>query len=221
MAKTFGVTYTVTLIDDCSPNKDFIVDLEKHKLKKVPIQYLRHDKHQGFGAALKTGFDNTHNDWVLFLHADTRIEQTDWLINMLQSMHDWKDEGVKLVHAKVNDGGTGAYSEEVLGTTERRNDMIVEEPLPLICALVHRQLFDHIGGFVKPYQFGWYEDEETYWRMRIKNFKQMVCGEAFVYHHGGATIRELQRNYKIKQIMEGNKDTYIKDVQTFARNNKQ
>src|SRR5579872_5600415 len=145
ITKTLGILYTITLIDDCSPNKEFIVNLEKNKLHNVPLQYIRHIEQKGFGAALQTGFDNTHNDWVLFLHGDCRIEQTDWLINMLKSMQEHKDDGVKLVSAKVSDGGTGAYDEIVLGKLEKTKDMVATQSLPLICTLMHRQLFDKIG----------------------------------------------------------------------------
>jgi GT2 family glycosyltransferase len=212
ITKTLGAFYTLTLVDDCSPNKDFIVDLEKRKLKKIPLQYLRHDTHKGFGAALQTGFDNTKNNWVLFLHGDCRIEQTDWLINILLAMQNHKDNGVKLVSAKLNDGGTGAFDENVIGDSTKCKDIISEQPLPLVCALVNRQLFEHIGGFVKPYPYLGYEDEELFWRMKLKNFKQMICGSAFVHHHGGATAKELLLNHKIKNIIDNNKELFIKDI---------
>lgn len=213
LTKTFGAYYTITLVDDGSPNKDFLVDMEKHKLKKIPLQYLRHENQQGFGAALRKGFENTINDWVLFLHADCRIEQTDWLISMLQTMQNWKMDGVKLVHAKVNDGGTGAFAEDVLGSLERRNDIVVNEPLPLICALVHRQLFEHIGGFIKSYPYLGYEDEELFWRMKLHNYKQVVCGTSFVYHHGGTVAQELMKDQQIRTIIEENQSRFTQDIQ--------
>src|SRR5205807_2652763 len=68
ITKTLGVFYTITLVDDASPNKEFMTDMEKRKLQKVPLQYLRHDKQEGFGAALESGYNNTLNDWMVFLH---------------------------------------------------------------------------------------------------------------------------------------------------------
>ncbi len=215
LTKTLGIIYTITIIDDASPNEKFIKDLEK-KLKDIPIQYFRHYQQQGFGCALETGFRNTLNDWIVFLHADCRIEQTDWLLNMLQSMQKLKTENVKLISAKLNHGGTGAYDDKVLGSIEKRKDQITDTPLPLVCTLTHRDLWNNIGGFVKNYPYAWYEDEELFWRMKLKGFKQAVCGSTYIHHYGGTTVKELIKNHKIKEIMESNQQTYIKDIREFA-----
>lgn len=215
--KTMGIAYTVTLVDDCSPNKDFLKDLEKRKLKKIPLQYIQQPKQKGFGAALKAGFDATKNQWICFLHSDCRIERTDWLINMMTTMNTLKKDGVKLVSAKVNDGGTGFFDPAIINVPGNTNNIIVGSPLPLICCVVHRDLFDSIGGFVKEYPYGWYEDEELFWRMKLKNFKQAVCGTSLVHHGGGVAIKELVKDRNIKKIMEGNQETCVSDVRTFAK----
>ncbi len=220
ISKTLGQIYTITVVDDGSPVSNFIETLEKQKLRDVPIQYLRLPEQEGFGAALKAGFEHTRNPWVCFLHADCVIEQQDWFFHMFNTMQSLKGNGVKLVSAKVDDGGTGAYDQNIIGTLDHVEDKIVEEPLPLICTLVNRQLFDHIGGFIKSYPYGWYEDEELFWRMKIHGYKQAVCGKAFVRHKGGATIKELLKNIKVKKVMESNQETYVKDIQELAKQQK-
>ena len=207
IAKTLGVFYTITLVDDCSPNKNFIANLEK---RKVPIQYLRHDKQEGFGAALQSGFNNTHNDWVVFLHADCRIERADWLINMLKTMQDNKDKGVKLVSARMNDGGTGAFDENVIGSQD--TDLIAEQPLPLVCALTHRNLFNNIGGFIKHYYPFGGEDLELFWRMKLYNLKQMICGKSYVHHVGGGTINNVFKGHETQKIFDDNEKLFSSDI---------
>jgi O-antigen biosynthesis protein len=212
---TKGQLFTITIVDDCSPNEQFLKTLHKEKLAKIPIQLLRNQQQQGFGASLLRGFQATQNQWVLFLHSDCRIIHTDWLMNMVLSMQKLKKDGVKLISAKVDNGGTGTYAPEIIGTQEHSTDIVVEQPLPLICSLVHRSLFDHIDGFIKSYPYGGYEDEELFWRMKLSNYKQAVCGKAFVHHEGGATIKELSKNYKVRESMEANKDRFITDVREF------
>lgn len=219
MSKTLGQMYTITLVDDASPNKEFIYDMQKDKLRNFPLQYVRLEEQMGFGAALRAGFEKTQNPWVLFLHADCRIEHTDWMLHMLQSMQNLKKQGVKLISAKLDDGGTGGFDPCVLGDRTPRADVIAEEPLPIVCTLVNRELFGHIGGFVKEYPYAWYEDEELFWRMKLKGFKQAVCGKAFVHHEGGATVKDLLKNPKIREQMENNQQTYVSDVQSFAKEN--
>lgn len=216
IANTFGALYTLTIVDDCSINKNFIIELEKNKLKKIPIQYIRHNEQKGFGASLKSGFDKTHNDWVVFLHSDCRIEQPGWLTNLLVAMDENKKDGIKLVSSKTNNGGTGSFDSAILGENIKTKNVVTNNPLPIICSLVNRKLFDIIGGFIKPYKFGWYEDEELFWRMKILGLKQMVCGESYVYHHGGLNMQELLKSPKTKKIIENNKNLYISDIRKFS-----
>jgi len=82
---------------------------------------------------------------------------------------------------------------------------------------MHRNLFANIGGFVKPYPYGHFEDEELYWRMKLCGFKQAVCGSSFVRHKGGTTMQELLKDQKIRPIIETNQQTYISDIRTFAK----
>jgi GT2 family glycosyltransferase len=217
VSKTLGQIYTITLVDDASPNENFIADLKKEKLKNTPIQFIRLTEQKGFGGALKARFDATQNPWVLFLHADCQIVQTDWLLHMLQTMQKLKKQGVKLVSAKLNDGGSGAFDPAVIGDKTFTDDVIVEEPLPLVCTLINRHLFENIRGFVKEYPYGWFEDEELFWRMKLMGFKQAICGKSFVHHEGGATIRSLLLNPNIKSQMEQNQKTYINDIQSFMQ----
>lgn len=217
ITKTLGQIFTITVIDDCSPVPNFLEKLEKEKLKNIPIQYIRLPEHKGYGTALKEGFDKTRNPWICFMHADTIINQTDLFLNMINTMQSLKDKGIKLVSAKTNDGGTGAYDERIIGTKEACDDKIAEEALPLVCSLVHRDLFKNIGGFIKQYPYFGYEEEELFWRMKLHGFKQAVCGKAFVHHEGGTAVKELLTDPKIKETVENNKKTYINDIQELAK----
>lgn len=217
ISKTLGQAYSITLVDDCSPNKEFIDDLEKKKLKNVPLQFIRLDKHSGFGAALQAGYLKTHNPWICFLHADCFIMHSDWLLHMLTTMQNLKSQKVKLISAKVDDGGTGSFDPAVIGNIDPVDDKIVEEPLPLICTLVHRDLFKHIGGFVKNYPYFGYEDEELFWRMKLYDFKQAVCGKAFVHHEGGATAKELLKKIKIKKIVDSNQQKFVSEIRELKK----
>jgi glycosyltransferase involved in cell wall biosynthesis len=217
--QTFGQIYSLTLVDDYSDNKDFFTDLKERKLKNTPIQFLRHDEQKGFGAALKTGFDNTQNAWVCFLHADCKIVRSDWLSELMITMQSTKKDGVKLVSAKLSNGGTGAFDANVIGNVDNRPDVIVESPLPIVCTLVNRELFSRIGGFIKPYPYFGYEDEELFWRMKIKKFKQAVSGKSFVEHAGGITAQQLMKDHKIAETVNLNKEKFKTDIVKFAKEN--
>src|SRR4051812_28979798 len=64
--------YRITLVDDGSPNRDFIEQVKKTGL----VGCVRLAKQAGFGAALQAGFEATEFPWVVFLNSDTEIQHS-------------------------------------------------------------------------------------------------------------------------------------------------
>lgn len=203
--------YQICLVDDASPNKEYLKYFDSVK-ENYQIKTVRNKKHLGFGASLKTGFDATVNPWVIFLHSDCVIESAGWMIEMGRTLLKMKDRGVKMVCARTNNSLsadpllTGSREDEV-------NDQILHTTMPLYCAMCHRELFRHIGGFIKPYPYAMYEDEELSFRMKKYGYLQAVCGKSWVYHEGGATINSLcKARPAISCIMDENRELCIHDM---------
>jgi GT2 family glycosyltransferase len=79
--------------------------------------------------------------------------------------------------------------------------------------LAPREVFQYIKGFVKPYPFGWYEDEELSHRMRAYGFKLGVSGRSWIHHEGGATVKTIVgEDPKVREIMESNRERCIADM---------
>ena len=214
-------------MDDCSPNKSFAKELlaETHLARdtgggrrryKPQLIMHRTPEHLGFGGALAYGFEKCDEPWVVFMHSDCVVEDHNWLIEMGQSLLRLKKENVRMVSAKTNNPGDGVYPGLKASRGEYGKDIVLEEgALPLYCSMCHRDLFNHIGGFIKPYPFGWYEDEELAYRMRKYGFKQAVCGRSWVRHEGAATIGQLWKDQpETQKIMaEENRERCIADMQ--------
>jgi len=219
--------YQICLVDDCSPN-NFIDDFKGSQFAKnigsgrfsykPQIVAYRTPEQLGFAGALKYGFDKTEEPWVMFMHSDCVIENTSWMVEMGKSLLDFKEKGVRMVSARSNNPGPGAHETLRGKKTDEVDDFVLESGvLPLYCAMAHRDLFGHIGGFLKPYPFGWYEDEELSFRMRKHGFKQGVCGKSWVHHEGGATIEQLWKDQpETKEIMESNRDKCIADMESLV-----
>lgn len=205
---SLGSVYTLTIVDDYSPNKDFLAD----GIKRSNIQAIRLPEQKGFGAALKAGFEATHNSLVCFINSDCIVRKLSWLDDMVDSLESMKKEGVKLVSARMDNPGTGDYDPYMIGDQTPVKDKVVEQAMPLICCLANRQLFSHIGGFIKEYPYGWYEDEELFWRMKKHGYKQAISGKTWVHHDGGLTVKELIKKSKIRKIMENNRELCINDI---------
>jgi GT2 family glycosyltransferase len=203
--------YLLTLVDDASPNATFVETLRT----QAPIRVLRNNEQKGFAGSLRVGFENTIKPWVVFMHSDCQVMDHYWLQRLGETALSLKSQNVRLIHARTDNPMT---ENPYLPSTPHEKacgDKIVEtdEPLPLICAMVHRDLFKNIGGFLKEYPYGYYEDVELYYRMKRYGMRQAVCGRSWVHHDGGATLNEvIQKNKKAKLVIESNYDLCMKDI---------
>lgn len=211
--------YRVLLVDDCSENQEFGKEVNKEFAKtpeglKPQVQCIRSETQLGFGGALKLGFDASTSPWVMFMHSDCLVENPNFMINMGRSLLNWKREGVpvKIVSAMSDNPGDCKEAKWDEGM-EQKDVVLKESTMPTFCCMCSRDLFSYIGGFVKPYPFAWYEDEELAYRMRKNGLLQGVCGSAFVRHQGAATIKYLWSvRPETKQVMESNRERCLADM---------
>lgn len=213
--------YQITLIDDCSENKNFGEEIKKQFIKSTPqgykpqVQYIRSEKQLGFAGALKMGFESTNLPWVMFLHSDCIIENPNFMIQMGQSLLNWKKEAipVKIVSARSDNPGDCELAKSETPKPFEKDIVLNKETLPLFCAMCNRDLFNYIGGFLKTYPYAWYEDEELSYRMKKYNLLQGISANAWVRHTGGCTIKYLwENNPQAKDIMEKNRDLCLADM---------
>lgn len=206
--------FLLTLVDDGSKNSNYIENIKEN----TNINCIRNETQQGFGASLLKGYENTEFPWVVFMNSDCYVDNINWLNIIGESMFLLKDEGVKMVSARFPNSGSDIReisnpARAIMDPEER--DIILKEGnyLPLVCTMCHRELFPRIGGFIKSYPFGWYEDQELAYRMNHYGFKQAICARSWIHHDGMATIRELWNEApEIKGLMEKNEELCIKDI---------
>lgn len=204
--------YQICLVDDASPNKFFI-----ESLKDMPqIFTLRLEERVGFSGALKAGFEATKQPWVIFMHSDCVVEDGNFMIEMGRSLLSYRGKGekVKMVSARTNHAGEDVDPRLVGVKDNKTKDVILTDTfLPMYCTMCHRDLFKHVGGFLKSYPYYGYEDEEFAYRMRFYGFKQAICGRSWVFHEGGGTIDRLHREYpELTETVESNREKCLEDI---------
>ena len=213
--------YQITLVDDCSENDNFSKEIAEQFKKNTPegcrpqVVCIRNEKQLGFGGSLKVGYENTDLPWVLFMHSDCLVEDPNFIIELGQSLLDWKKQNlpVKMVTARSNNPGDLNKAKAGIHEKSDKNIILENETLPLFCSMCHRDLFKHIGGFIKSYPYCWYEDEELAYRMRKYGYKQGISTKAWIKHEGGATIKYLwNKNPASKEIMENNYNICVEDI---------
>lgn len=213
--------YELCIVDDSSPNENYIQHVEANLNRRkgngsVITKCIRCTEQLGFGGAAKVGFDNTENPYVVVINSDCVIEDLNWLRAMGESLLELKEQGVRMVSPKTNNPVGG--SPKQLGNKQHRGEDLIlsdDEHLSMFCFMCHRELFARIGGFIRPYPFGFYEDEELAYRMRRHGFKQGVSGKSWVYHKGEATVKYLMRKRpEVRTIMEDeNYQRCLRDIQ--------
>lgn len=208
--------FRLCLVDDCSPNSTFI-DTAFEVFPNVLT--LRNESQIGFGASLQAGVDALKRygefPWLVFMHSDCVIEESNWLLSMGQTMLNLKESKVRMVSAMTNNSTGGSLLLQCEKENKRKTDAILEKEdyLPLYCSLCHKDLFNKINGFIKHYPYVGYEDRELAYRMRKYGYRQAVCGNAWVYHEGGATTSYLRRK---KQIVIDNKKIWLEDMKNLC-----
>jgi GT2 family glycosyltransferase len=207
---TRGIKYRPIVVDDASPNHEYLLALEKYQ----GITTVRCPEQLGFGGAIKAGFEKSTNPYVLFINSDCVVEDINWLHNLAKALLQLKDQGVRMVAPRTNNP-LGNMSLKAEKTDDGENFVFEEGHLPMYCFMCHRQLFDHVGGFIKSYPYGWYEDMEFYHRMKKKGYKQGVAAKSWVYHEGETTIKEVwRRDVSVRAKMESNRELCVADLKS-------
>lgn len=210
---TYTNKYSIILVDDGSPNTEMLTNAKGEPITLPYTKLIRLPEQSGFGAALKAGYDVSTAPYVCFLNSDCLVKHPNWLAGMGETLLKLKSSNVRLVSARSNNP-----LRDIPGMKcdkgDKGEDQIVNESLPLFCAMCHRDLFKRIGGFIKPYPFGGYEDDELYYRMKAQGYKQAYSGSSWIYHQGQLTVNSVCKNNPdaAKAIFETNRERCLSDI---------
>lgn len=69
-----------------------------------------------------------------------------------------------------------------------------------VCFMVHRRVFDALGGFDADPRLGGYEDDEFFRRARRAGFRLAITGRAFIHHFGGTTQKSIKATLKKQSL---------------------
>lgn len=202
--------YQITLIDDGSSNKEFVnqfKDFDKGRpaWAEPILKVIRNKERFGFANSVRIGLQNTKQAWCMIMHSDCIVEDPQWMIEMGKSILALKNNKVKMIGPKNQHKSINA---------QRQPDVVLGDDgfLPLFCVLFHRELFAHIGGYIKDYPG--YEDEELAHRMHYYGYKQAICGNSYATHVGGCTYEALiKENPELRQEIDNNRDRVVADLQ--------
>jgi GT2 family glycosyltransferase len=132
---------------------------------------------------------------------------------MIESLLKLRNQQVGMIAARTEQPGDGMDSRLRAKRGEVGADVVLTDGfLPFYCVVAWRSMFQKTG-FIHSYYPAGYEDEEFAYRMRANNYRQAICGKAWVKHTEGATIRALcAEKPEMVQRIEQNRDFCLVDI---------
>lgn len=159
LLKTHGINNVEIFVVDDGSDQKWINALKK--LYPTMINFLHHDKNQGFAAAVNTGIRASKSEWVLLLNNDVQIIQQDWLTYFLNE-------------TKRLDLSVAAPKESWLDNNwqyipdAHRHCCHPNFKYPVGWALlIKREIFKIVGLIPQDFSNGFWED--TLWSFEVKN----------------------------------------------------
>lgn len=229
--------YKIYVVDDNSPNFSYASMIQRNannssdRLKQERfLTVIRNEEQLGFGGACEVGYKAGTAPYVCFIHSDCLISNPNWLKNMGEALLNLKSKNVRVVSPQANNSGLfdkGFQERGQFDISAKDNTLTEEdkyyilnenESLSLYCFMCHRELFSRIGGFIKNYPLGCYEDDEFAFRLNHYGFKQGVCRNSWVHHDGSLTLNSLKRERQdYLEIMDQNKQSCIDDIKKLLK----
>jgi glycosyltransferase involved in cell wall biosynthesis len=99
---TIAERYELIIVNDCSPDRAGAIADELARQRSA-VRVIHHNRHRGYGAALRTGIANSRYDWVCMIDGDDQYGVED-LPRLLQRKDD-HDLVVTFRYRKAYGGG--------------------------------------------------------------------------------------------------------------------
>ncbi len=194
--------------------------------RQSDIRVLRNERNESYAEANNAGAALADSDLLLFLNDDVEPLDAGWLGRMLAALHDdVVAVGAQLVYPRRSllAGRTRDVGVQHLGIElVPRNDGVPAavnigdgaDPDPTrpaeevaaatgACLLVERDAFEAAGGFDTRYVYG-AEDVDLCWRLRRAGGRIVVCPDAVLFHHEGATRHRESDSDELKRRQNRN-----------------
>jgi FkbM family methyltransferase len=198
--------YELVVIDDCGPDPDLSRDLERLAALKL-ITLLTNERNLGFVATVNRGMELHNNRDVLLLNSDTAVHN-DWLDRIVAFAGS--NPNVGTITPLSNNATICSYpnfvsdNDNELEIDDASLDRIaarvnagksVEIPTAVgFCMYISRACIDNVGLFdVETFGRGYGEENDFCRRAVKKGWSNVLIGNVFVRHYGGASFGETKK----------------------------
>jgi N-acetylglucosaminyl-diphospho-decaprenol L-rhamnosyltransferase len=152
------------------------------------LRVIHNPENRAVSAAFNQGFKASTTAWIVFLNNDV-VVVPGWLENLVAFA---ENENVDIASPAMGEGELNYdlqdYARDFIArmkNVRRRN--VANSP----CILVHRRVFETIGGFDENFRKTGNEDEDFFRRARLVGFRLTITGGAYIHHFGNITQKAV------------------------------
>lgn len=190
--------HEVILVDNGSTDgtitwlRELVSDRENYSL-------IENSENLGFSKGCNQGIEAAQGTHILLLNNDT-VVTPGWLSGLVECLHSAPDAGIvgpmtnnisgiqKVPGTSYPDiSGLDSYALEF--HRKYRGRRIPLRRIVGFCMLFRREIVNRIGLLDERFGSGNFEDDDYCFRAALRGYQNMVAGDIFIHHHGGATFQ--------------------------------
>lgn len=183
------------------------------------IKVITSPANLGFAAGNTLGCEASTGEYIILLNNDTLVPDGSWISRLLRPFQD--DSSLAMTGPMSNHVGNDQaldhfIGDAVEGATPRwlrefyelyRGKTRYTDLLGFFCVAIKRSAWERVGTLDPAFGLGMFEDDDYCERIRNAGYRLAIVEDAFVYHHGSATIKKL-RNSVYNALWNKNKAYY-------------
>jgi GT2 family glycosyltransferase len=229
IARTVPPDTQVLLIDDASTDKRVLPLLQSWVNEAIPYRrLLKHEKNRGFVATANHGMRFAGTDVVL-LNSDTEVAG-DWLQHLADCLDS--DRSIATATPWSNNGEIVSIPEFCVANPVPQNPQAIASTIascgspayPQVptavgfCMAISLHAIEHVGLFDEvTFGRGYGEENDFCQRAEQAGLSNVLCDNAYVAHHGGASFGPLglKPDEKSMQRLLAKHPDYLRKVSEF------
>lgn len=159
------------------------------------VEVLSNQENLGCAGAWNQGVRHCDSEWVVILNNDV-VVSPGWLEGMLSFADEHR---VDVVTPAIREGEYNyeivPYARDFVARMGEVRRMGVANG---ICFMVHRRVFERIGGFDENFRIGQFEDTDFFRRAVLAGFRLGTTGRSFLHHFGSVTQNALRQKKGVR-----------------------
>lgn len=211
---TNGIKFEIIVIDSAS----FDGCGEMLRQFYPEVRFIQSNCNVGFARSNNIGTDIARGSVLLFLNPDTEMQEHA-IARLYRKFQTLSDVGVAGCQLLNSDGSLQTSCVQPLPTVLNQalnaevfqrwfpmvglwnnattfqdvTDPVEVEALSGACLMIHREVFDQVGGFCEDY-FMYGEDIDLCYKTRLAGFRNYYVPEAVITHYGGGSSSRQTRS---------------------------